>query len=122
MPYLLSNFLEDEIRKRQMSAREFAHFIGVSHQTIGKFLDYGKRDVGYPSADFILKLAKATNTNPAVIMAMIDPDVPTSESGQYGPDTRLIADQVQQLSDLERRMVQIFIRTLIEARRENDSE
>lgn len=102
--YLLGDFLLEQIQRRDMSAREFARFIGVNHQTINKFLDYGKKDVGYPSVDFIIRLAKATKTDAGTLMNLIEPTLST-----FDAKTRLIAEQLAELSEHERKMVDAFI-------------
>jgi transcriptional regulator with XRE-family HTH domain len=111
--YLLSNFILMEIEKRGMSAREFAKFVGVSHTSVNKFLDYGKEDVGYPSVDFILRLAKATNKDVGEIMKLIDPDVPTDDP-ELDPQVKIIAERIQRLGERERRMVEKFVQSVSE--------
>lgn len=107
--YTLGDFLTEEINRRHMNVFRFAQFIGVSHTTVNKFLDYGKKDVGYPSVDFVIKLAKATNTDISVIMALIDPTVPT---GEHQPLTGLLAEEIESLTDHQRKMVAAFIQTI----------
>lgn len=100
----LGEFLLSEMTRRGMSAREFAHFIGVSHTTMNRFLDYGKKDVGYPSAEFLLKLMRATGMDGSAIMALIDPDVP-----QMSPETLILAERIAQLPDDKRKMVDALV-------------
>ena len=40
-----------------MSERAFARHVGVDSKTINKFVKAGEEDVGYPSMDFLIKLA-----------------------------------------------------------------
>lgn len=68
------DFILMEMRKRDMSARAFARFVGVDSKTINKFLDYGTKDVGQPSVEFLSKLALATHTDPCVLLAMVIPE------------------------------------------------
>ena len=70
----LGEFLDQEIRKRQMSVREFAEFVGVTHPTIIKFREHGKADVGSPSIEFLIKLAQKTDTSLVALLAMAFPD------------------------------------------------
>lgn len=101
------DFLLTEINRRGMSALQFAQFVGVSHTTINKFLDYGKKDVGYPSMDFVLKLSKATGVDIGAIVALIDPDVPRADPTD--PETRVWLDQLKELSEEQRKMVGAMI-------------
>lgn len=110
--YLLGDFLIEEIAARGISAREFARLMGVSHVSVSKFLDYGKKDVGYPSVDFILKLAKATGKDIREIMLLIDPTVP-AESVELDEETREIAEEILTLPRKERRLVRKFVRSLM---------
>lgn len=60
----LGGFILEEMRKRDMSARDFALYVGVSHSAINKFLNYGIEDtyagkpIGEPSIDFLYRLAR----------------------------------------------------------------
>lgn len=107
--YTLGDFLTEEMSRRNMSVLRFSQFVGVSHTSIHKFLEYGKKDVGYPSVDFVIKLAKATNTDISVIMALIDPTVPT---GEHQPLTGMLAEEIESLTDHQRKMVAAFIQTI----------
>jgi hypothetical protein len=114
MPYTISDFLKAEMSKRDMSVLRFSHFVGVSHTSIHKFLEYGQKDVGYPSVDFVIKLAKATNTDVGMIMALIDPTVPLDppETGELSLQTRILAGQIEELSEHDRKMVEAFVQTI----------
>lgn len=107
----LSGFIQSEMQKRNMSARQFAQFIGVSHGTINRFLDFGTKDVGYPSVDFMFKLAKATETDVGTLMAMIEPN-----PAPIDPETLAVAQQFQQLSEAERKLIFAAIRGLLAER------
>jgi transcriptional regulator with XRE-family HTH domain len=103
----LGSFLLYQMHKRDMSAREFARFIGVSHQTISRFLDYGEKDVGYPSVDFLLKLARATGTDVGALMRMLDPEL-----DELDPEVLVIAQEIAHLSPRDRRLVATFVRSI----------
>jgi transcriptional regulator with XRE-family HTH domain len=111
--YLLSNFILAEIQKRDMSAREFARFIGASHSSVNRLLNYSQDEVHYPSVDFILRLAKATNKDVGEIMKLIDPDVPTDDP-ELDPQVKIIAERIQRLGERERRMVEKFVQSVSE--------
>ncbi len=101
------DFLNEEIHKRDMSAREFARFVGVSHGVIQKFQDYGTRDVGYPSVEFLVKLALKTNTDICYLMMLIAPEVATTSS--ITPDAMILSQRIQQLPDVVRDALDDYI-------------
>ena len=93
----LGEFIEQEIHKRQMSAREFAEFIGVTHPTIIKFREHGKKEVGNPSIDFLIKLAQATNTSLVALLAMSFPNAAPLLA--IDPTAYIISERIQKLPD-----------------------
>lgn len=107
----LGDFILAEMTKRDMSARQFAAFLGVSHATINKFLDFGAKDVGYPSIDFIEKLALATDTRLSTIMGLILPHL--AERDGDDPDLDLLARQFQGLTPTQRKTVFAMVRGLL---------
>jgi transcriptional regulator with XRE-family HTH domain len=111
----LGEFLLKEINRRDMSIREFARFVNVNHQTINKFLDYGTKDVGNPSVEFLIKLARATNTHIGYIMSLIEPDVAALPEDEFDAHTLLYARKYQSLSLKERQLVERFTELLQEA-------
>jgi transcriptional regulator with XRE-family HTH domain len=111
--YTLGEFILKEMRERDMSAREFSRFVGVSHQTVSKFLDYGEKDVGYPSVDFLLKLARATETEIGSIMRMVEPDL-----DEVDPQVMVIAEEIARLTPQERNLVEAFVRSIPKSRTE----
>jgi transcriptional regulator with XRE-family HTH domain len=104
-------FLREEIDKRKMSQREFADYVGAAHGVINKFLDYGAKDVGYPSVDFLLKLSKATNTDICYLMALLDPEVPRrTDASIYA---MRIGEIVEALPEAQREMIDNFLLSLV---------
>lgn len=99
----LQTFITDEMKRRAMSMREFATFIGVSHGTISRLLDQAKKtrkkqpakvesnghkDVGV-SVEVLIKIARATNTKIVTLIAMAYPEV----AEEVPPSRSLMADQ-----------------------------
>lgn len=115
---MLGDFLLREIDRRGMSIREFARFVGLSHQVVSKFLEYGKKDVGYPSMEFVIKLAKALDKNVGDILVLIDPTLESigtnTEPQSLDVQTRIHAERYQELTPKQRRLVDAFMRTLVE--------
>jgi transcriptional regulator with XRE-family HTH domain len=93
----LGDFIDQELHKRQMSVREFAEFVGVTHPTIIKFREHGKKDVGSPSIEFLIKLAQATNTSLVALLAMAFPDA--APLLQVDPPTLILSQRIQKLPD-----------------------
>jgi transcriptional regulator with XRE-family HTH domain len=93
----LGEFIDQEIRQRQMSVREFAELVGVTHPTILKFREHGKKDVGSPSIEFLILLAKATNTSLVALLAMAFPDA--APLLQVDPATLILSQRIQRLPD-----------------------
>jgi hypothetical protein len=106
-------FLWSEIRKRSMSAREFADFVGVTHTVINKFLNYGTsetysgRPIGYPSVEFLTKLALATHTDICYLMLLVEPSLP--HTGQLSPDAMITSQRIEQLPDQVREIIDDII-------------
>ncbi len=91
----LGDFIDQELHKRQMSVREFAEFVGVTHPTIIKFREHGKKDVGSPSIEFLIKLAQATNTSLVALLAMAFPDAAPLLA--IDPATFILSQRIQKL-------------------------
>lgn len=101
----LGDFINTEIERRHMSAREFARFVGVAPAVINKFRDYGTKDVGYPSVDVLLRLSKATGTDICYLMALVDSDAVKP----VDIETRTLAETIRKLPQ----EVQLIIRGFI---------
>ena len=93
----LGDFIDQEIRKRQMSVREFAEFVGVTHPTILKFREHGKTDVGSPSIEFLIKLAQKTDTSLIALLAMAFPDAALLL--KVDTTTLILSQRIQRLPD-----------------------
>lgn len=109
--YTMGDWLLAEVEKRGMSVREFAAFIGVAHTTLNRLLDYGTKDVGYPSVDLLFKLARATKTDISQLMRLLDASIAEFDN-QFDAQTHIFAGQFQQLSARERHMVEVFMRSI----------
>lgn len=102
----LREFIANEVKRREMSARQFADLVGVNHKTINKFLDT-KSDPGNPSMEFLLKLSRATNTSIITLIELAYPEVRESLSGPT-PSAEVLAERIDQLpADKQRMMIAI---------------
>ncbi len=109
----LGKFIQDEMQRRQMTIRGFAEFVGVNHAVIGKFRYYGirkvhnKKPIGEPSLSFVAKLAKATNVDLAVIVALVYPDL-TVANARAG----ILQSRIANLSPEQLELFDTFLRGL----------
>lgn len=98
----LNNFIEDEMKKRDMSIREFSKLIGLSHSTISKFLN--NPDTRNVSIEFLVKLAEGTNTDLASIVAMVYP-----EHTSINAQSRILAERIAQLPPAQYEMIESLL-------------
>lgn len=97
----LGEFIEAEIKRRDMSARQFADMVGVVHSTITKAM---YTDPPEPSLDFLRKLAKATGVNVLDLVALYLP-----EESKIDGQTRIIAERIARLPPDKREFVDTFL-------------
>lgn len=100
----LKGFIEEEMRQRDMSARQFAEFVGVAHTTINRAID--PTDPTTPSPEFLVKLAKATRVNLSSLIALIMPDVETTT---IDARSQVLAEKIAQLPPDKREIAEAFI-------------
>lgn len=114
----LTDFVLFQMRQREMSARQFAELVGVSNDTISRFADQTGRDPGKPSAEFLLKLAKATNTNPITIFGLAYPELQAGAKEVTGQDfdTLLMVERINALSENMREAIWSIITQTVEGR------
>jgi hypothetical protein len=91
----LGAFIQGEIKRREMSIRQFADFVGVTHPVIAKFRyhgikpKHGGRHIGDPSLDFLAKLSKATHVDLCALVGLIHPEVV-----QIDAERQILIDQI----------------------------
>src|SRR5436853_408114 len=94
----LGGFIQEEIKRRDMTIRQFATLVTVNHSIIGKFRyhgireTYNKKPIGEPSLAFLAKLAKATSVDLCTLIALVYPDA-TIADARAG----LLASRIAQL-------------------------
>ncbi len=88
----LGNFVLAEMHKLNMSAREFAKYVGVSNTTINRMVD--PEDESIPTLEFLLKLADATQTDITALLAKTFPET----IGRFGlsADARIFGRRYEQ--------------------------
>ena len=105
----LKDFVKREMRLRDIkSARAFAELVGVTHTTINNIIDEREDAKDYqPSIDVLVKLATATGHDLISILRIVLPDV---QFGDFGdPESKILAKQIEQLSEDKRSLVKAFI-------------
>jgi transcriptional regulator with XRE-family HTH domain len=102
----LGNFVLTEMTRRQMTAREFANFVGVTHTTINRLLEHGVGDksVNDPSLDVLDKLAKATSTDICSLVALVKPD-----TARISPFARMLAERIERLPADKREFLDTYL-------------
>lgn len=98
----LREFVQTEIRKRDMSARQFAAFVGVSHTTIDRVLD--PRQALSPSLEFLSKLGQATETNIRYLVSLVYP-----QDTETDPEAEILATQISALPPEEREFIRTYL-------------
>lgn len=91
--YTLKEFIIEEMRRRDMSARQFAKVVGVSNTTINRALD--SKYTADPTLDFLAKLAIATNVSLIALVELSFPGV--LEKDQPSPAALIMAQKIEKL-------------------------
>jgi transcriptional regulator with XRE-family HTH domain len=98
----LAEFITQEMRRRNMSARQFADFVGVTNQTISRAVDPSK--VPQHGLDFLNKLAKATNTDLCTIVSLLYP-----EETKISARARVLAERIDRLPQVEQDIIDRYL-------------
>jgi transcriptional regulator with XRE-family HTH domain len=112
-PKVLGEFILEEMRRRGMSAREFADLVGVAHTIVNKFLNhgisemYGDRKVGQPSLDFLEKLSRATNTDICYLISLVAPEAVRVTNPDI--DALALSRRIEQLPDNAKEVIDAII-------------
>ena len=104
----LGDFLRAEMQNRDMSAYALGDFIGVSHTTINKLVEFGDKEVGYPSLEFMIKLARATKLDIRYLIMLVVPE-DTLESNAVSPEFLRLSERIERLPAEYRKVVEMMI-------------
>ncbi len=96
-------FLQDEIIRRGMSARQFAEFLDVAPSTVSRCID--EKNPLLPGLDFLLKIARATGVSITSLVAMAYPDLTITT--RPSPSAQILAQQIEQLPEATQEVVHI---------------
>lgn len=103
------DWLEEQMRDRGMSARQFADLVDVAPSTITRSID--KEHPYKPGMRFIRKLASATGVPVSVLAELANPDLTAeaAERAKSRADAQLLAYLIEQLPENERKAVKRFV-------------
>lgn len=104
----ISDFVLAQMNMRDMSARAFADFVGVSHASINRLLAYDEEPPeGYPSLDVLIKLSAATSIDLRVIVGLV---APASIKGEVGDvEAMILSQEIEHLSPDARSTIDALI-------------
>lgn len=100
------DFLQNEMQRRDMSARQFAEFVDVAPTTITRCVD--EKNPQLPGLDFLMKLAKATGASITSLVAMAYPDLAITT--RPSPSAQILAQQIEQLPEATQEVILAIIR------------
>lgn len=101
----LQKFISEQMVKLgDLSVRKFADKMGVHDTTLGRVLH--PTDPAAPTVEFLIKLAKATNTDIRQIIVMVSPDDVVHGSSATAAS---LLTRIDKLSDEDRKIVDKFI-------------
>ncbi len=93
----LREFLQSEMKRRDISMRQFADMVGVSHGTISRLVAPNNEENNV-SLEFLLKLSKATNTPLTLLLKMVDPTIQV-DADELSASTYLMAQRIEGAPD-----------------------
>lgn len=109
MTTAIRDFLLNEMKQRDMSARSLADFMGVSHTLINRLID--SRNPTEPSLDFLLKLSKATHVSFVSLVELAYPEI--IQESTLSPQARILAQQIEQLPPQAQQAITMMIRGIL---------
>ena len=119
-PPTFGGFLFYEMRRRGLSAREFADYCGVSHGFISRHLNHGIKEsyggapVGDPDLKSLVSIARATSMNLCALIGLVIPDAPMpAEDSPFAPETIRLAQRISALDPASRLRADQFLLALL---------
>jgi len=101
--FTLRDFILEEMKRRNLSMRQFAVMVGVVHSTIVRAVD--PLDPSPPSFEFLVKLAKATQTDIRTLAAIAAPDAVIDQP----IEVLLLAARISRLTSDQRKLIDAAI-------------
>lgn len=103
---LLGEFLQEQIRRRGLTIREFARLCGVNHSVISKAL--AVKEPTTPKVETLAKIAQATGVDLFTLVALVAPDATDIDA-----EARIYANEIVALPRDKRREAEMFLKGLI---------
>jgi transcriptional regulator with XRE-family HTH domain len=101
----LRNYLEKYMAQKKTSMRQLAKVMNVDHSTVSRATN--PEDKVSPTLEFLLKLAKATETPVILLIAIIEPD---AFFGDFSPGEEQLIRIVNRLpEDLQGRVDKLLV-------------
>ncbi len=121
-PETLKEFIEQQLRDRYMSARQFADLVGVSNTTINRLISSKPNEDRTPKVDVLLKISKATNTSIIYLLNIAYPEIqkPLADAMRTSTDTLLLSQRIEQLPEHIREAIDTLIMERFHAREIKD--
>lgn len=105
----LGEFIERQIKQRNLSGREFADLLDVPHSSVVRYRRHEPGNAHHtPSGEFMYKLAKATSTDIGYLWRLVYPDLPAP--GVFSDQDALeLGKLVMSLPEATRKLIIEFI-------------
>lgn len=113
----LQRFIEDYLKRTDISRRKLALMMGMADTTIGDYMN--KKGDTPPSVEFLVNLAVATKTDIRDLIVMVSPDnvILGSQS-----ETASLAARISKLPEDERKLIDRFISGALSDLAKNNDE
>lgn len=102
----IREFVIEDMARRKMSLREYADFLGVTHPTVGRYVNNKDKEVQWA---FLVALSRATHTDIGYLARLAAPEV----AFESVPDTQIIADRINQLPAPYRKTIIDMVEALL---------
>lgn len=118
----LKEFILAEMSKRQMSEREFGRMVGVAHTTINYLINQEKKQPREVSTSFVIKLARATNTNAFLLLSIAFPELKADLEAlvRLPMQSTLRLQQIENLPPAAQELIDAFLISAAAARKGED--
>lgn len=108
-------FINEEMKRRDMSVRQFANLMGMSHTTVLKVVD--SENPHKPSLEFLIKLADVTKVDIRDLVAMVAPEV-----AGVGANVAALSARMGRLSEEQKQIIDRLIAGFTLQSPEEDAE
>lgn len=114
----LSQFLEEEMKRRDMSLRQFAEKMGISQPTLSRMVDMSKDDDSYlPDLRTLLAISEGTHTDIGWLLAYI-----TESDISHVASVNHIATRIAALPNDRRQMIEELVGMYIKLNEGGDNK